>query len=90
MKKKSARSRRVAARQKGLAKPLVIIGVVIVGLIVFFAATGSFKFEARIGNDKNQQAATDSTDSESNPVSEDTDQNDPQALRKSGTESGSK
>ena len=47
-----------------MAKPLVIIGVVIAGLIVFFAATGTFKFEARVGNDKNQTAAPDSAETD--------------------------
>lgn len=64
MKKKSAQIRRNQAKEKGLAKPLVIIGVVIVGLIVFFAATGSFKFEASVGNNKNQQVTPETTETE--------------------------
>ena len=37
---------------------MVIIGVLVVGVIIFFATTGSFKFEARYGDDKNKKEST--------------------------------
>lgn len=45
---------KLSAQQKGVVSPLVIGGVVVLGIIVFLIASGSFKFSGYIKTDQNK------------------------------------